>query len=446
VVAATVLLLAGCGGGAPEEPQQPTRHKPDTSNIKIDGDPNTPVNKLAIEAIADLQDFWGTQFPKLYDNDYEPIKGGLYASTPESENGPECAKSFADVSGNAFYCKLDDSVAWDADGLLPQLQDKFGDFVIPVVLAHEWGHAIQQRSGFFDENKITVSSELQADCFAGAWAKHAQEDKVFDVSTSDLDNALAGVLSLKDRPGTTSDNSPDAHGSGFDRVSAFQDGYDNSVEKCKGYKDGEPQVLELPFTNEEDLARGGDAPYGTVITSVPYDLEDYYAHAFPQLSGGKAWTPLAPDQPFDEKDPPSCGGTPVTSAVLFYCVDDDFVGWDTGKMQRLYLQGGDWAVATLLATQWGLAAQHRLGDDLSDVKTTTARADCLAGAYSASVVLHDRADTSTVSISPGDLDEGIKALLVFAGDKDSQGAGFDRTRAYREGVLKGPNACVKYQA
>ena len=140
--AATILLLAGCGGPKPEIPQQQAGNRPDTSKIKIDGDPDTPVNKLAIEAIADLQDFWSKEFGELYGEDYKPVAGGFFASTPESQTGPKCAQSYDDVAGNAFYCKLDDSVAWDAQGLLPDLKDKFGDFVIPVVLAHEWGHAI----------------------------------------------------------------------------------------------------------------------------------------------------------------------------------------------------------------------------------------------------------------------------------------------------------------
>jgi hypothetical protein len=69
------------------------------------------VNKLAIEAIADLQAYWSDEFPKLYGEDYKPVDGGLYALTPDSESGPECASGYSDVAGNAFYCKLDDSVA-----------------------------------------------------------------------------------------------------------------------------------------------------------------------------------------------------------------------------------------------------------------------------------------------------------------------------------------------
>jgi hypothetical protein len=117
-------------------------------------------------------------------------------------------------------------------------------------------------------------------------------------------------------------------------------------------------------------------------------------------------------------------------------------------MPAFYSQGGDYAVTTLLATQWALAAQQRLGEDLSDSKTSTVRGDCLAGAYTSSVILHNREATSSYSISPGDLDEGIKALLLFRGDGDvdRQGAGFDRTRAFREGVLQGPKPCLDYKA
>jgi predicted metalloprotease len=446
--AAAILFLAGCGGPKPEVPQHQGANKPDTSNIKIDGDRDAPVNKLAIEAIADLQDFWGKEFPTLYNEDYKPVAGGFFASTPDSESGPKCASSFADVSGNAFYCKLDDSVAWDADGLLPELQQKYGDFVIPIVLAHEWGHAVQQRSGFFDENKITVSSELQADCFAGAWAKHAQDDKVFDVSSGDLDTAVAGILSLKDSAGTTSENTQDAHGSGFDRVSAFQDGYDNTVEKCKGYKDGDPVVLELPFTDEEDAARGGDAPYDEIVNKVPYDMEDYWTQLYPEITEGQAWTPLKGLEPFDPSSPPECGGQSVKGYRLFYCVPDDFIGWDNvDTLPKIYARSGDYAVATELATQYGLAALDRLGDK-SEGKTSSLRGDCLAGSYTASVMLQNRKATSSYSISPGDLDEGIEALLIPI-DKDAentegQGTGFERTRAFRAGVIDGAGACLKY--
>ena len=440
-----LVVITGCGGGKPEK-AEPRASKPDVSKVKIDGDASAAVNKLAIKAIADLQAYWTDEYPDLYGKKYQDVKGGLFASTSESTAGPECAKGYSDVQGNAFYCKLDDSVAWDAEKLLPELQKKYGDFVIPVVLAHEWGHAMQQRSGFFEQNELTVSSELQADCFAGAWSKHAQKSGAFKVTAADLDTALAGILDLRDAPGTSGEDAS-AHGSGFDRVSAFQDGFDDGAKKCKSYEDGTPIVLELPFTSEEDAATGGNAPYDTIVNKVPYDIEDYWTQVFPKISNGKAWTPLKDYVPFDPTDAPTCGGDSTAEFSLFYCVPDDYIGFDNvTTMPEVYRQGGDYAVTTLLATQWGLAAMARLGDE-SDAKTSTLRGDCFAGAYSASVILHDRAETSTFSISPGDLDEGIKALLVFRGegDVDRQGAGYGRVKAFREGVMNGVAPCVTYK-
>jgi predicted metalloprotease len=440
-VVAVVLLLAACGGPKPQAPSKP--QGPDTSNIQIHGDASQPVNKLAIEAIADLQSYWGKEFPQLYGKDYEPVKGGFYAVIPSSGDLPPCASVADEISGNAFYCSTKDVVAWDSEGLLPELKDKYGDFVIPVVLAHEWGHAIQGRSNF---TARTVTKELQADCFAGAWAKHAKDDGLFQVKDADLDNALAGILDLRDSPGTSKID-PNAHGSGFDRVGAFQDGFDHGTSRCKDYRDDDPMVLELPFNDAQDEANGGDAPYDSIINGVPYDLEDYWTHVYPEIANGKAWQPVHGLEPFDPKKPPKCGDQSAEGYALFYCVPDDYVGWDNvDAMPTVYKKGGDYAVATLLATQYGLAALTRLNDQ-SDEKTSTLRSDCLAGAYTASVILYNRPDTSTYHISPGDLDEGIKALLVFRGEGDveRQGAGYGRIEAFREGVINGAEPCLKYQ-
>jgi hypothetical protein len=59
---------------------------------------------------------------------------------------------------------------------------------------------VQARSNF---TARTVTKELQADCFAGAWSKHPKDDKVFDVSSADLDSAFAGILDVRDTPGTS---------------------------------------------------------------------------------------------------------------------------------------------------------------------------------------------------------------------------------------------------
>ena len=75
------------------------------------------------------------------------------------------------------------------------------------------------------------------------------------------------------------------------------------------YRDDDPVVVELPFNDAEDAARGGDAPYASIINGVPYDLEDYWTQVYPQLTGGDKWVPVRGLEPFDPAKPPACGGS-----------------------------------------------------------------------------------------------------------------------------------------
>jgi predicted metalloprotease len=433
---AVVLACGGCSSSKSLKPAPTTADVADS--VQIHGDASNPVNKIVMKAIADLQTFWASEFPKLYGHDYPPVKGGFYAVTPSSGQFAPCAQAAADIAGNAFYCSKADDVAWDVEKLLPDLRKRFGDFVIPVVLAHEWGHAVQARANF---QGPTVVKEIQADCFAGAWAAHASKSAAFKASDDDLDNALAGFLFLRDEPGTEK-RDPQAHGSGFDRVNSFRTGFDNGTGACKGYKVGDPPVVEIPFNSAADVESGGNAPYEDIINGVPNDLEDYWSQVYPKLTG-HPWAPLQPAKAFNPADPPTCGGQPTSDYVLFYCVPEDYVGFDAVKaMPQIYDQGGDFAVATLIATQYGLAVLAHGGQDATD-KLTSLRADCMAGAWAASILLEDRPE-SAFKMSPGDLDKGITALIVFRGSGDvaRQGHGSVRVDAYRDGVMNGAKACV----
>lgn len=431
------LACAGCSiGKSSKKASAPSSTT--APSVQINGDASNPVNQIVIRAISDIQGFWSAEFPKLYGHDYTPIKGGFYAVTPSSGKLAPCAESKADIAGNAFYCAKADDIAWDVEGLLPDLRKRFGDFVIPVVLAHEWGHAIQARANFTGQ---TVTKEIQADCFAGAWAARAAKGDIFKPTANDLDRALAGFLFLRDEPGTAKAD-PRAHGSGFDRVNSFRTGFDNGTGACKNYRDGDPVVTEIPFNNAADLASGGNAPYDDIVAYVPQDLEDYWSLVYPQLTD-QPWQPLQPVRPFDPAQQPSCGGQSTTGYSLFYCVPEDYVGFDTVRtMPEIYLQGGDFAVSTLIATQYGLAALARAGQNDSG-KATSLRADCLAGAWTASLLLGNRPD-SRYRLSPGDLDKAVAALLIFRGSGDvaRQGQGSDRVDAYRDGVYNGAKTCV----
>ena len=421
----------------------------------INGDDGSEINKVIANAVVDVEEFWSEQFPALYGSPYKPLSGGLWALDSKTDpKGIPCGGATIEESlNNAYYCPPADAVAWDQEFLIPELEDQFGDFTVAVVVAHEWGHAIQARA---EVDEPTIVTELQADCFAGAWVRHVQLDRPtrFAVSTEDLDLALAGFLALKDAPGASSDD-PAAHGSGFDRVAAVQDGYENSAETCVGYKVGAPDAYQFPFNDENDYANEGNMPLHAVngedgIDSAAFvSLEDYWVETFPTISGGKAWQPLDA-QPFAPDDPPSCNGKEVTQYKLFLCVPDGYVGFDDEVAMPEAYKLGDFAVGHLFGTQYGLAVQHQLGIDVTDEVLSTLRGDCFAGAWGGALLPGadggSQIDNPLV-LSPGDLDEAVAVMLSFRSesDRERQGPGFDRVRAFRAGVIQGPGACAALQ-
>ena len=121
------------------------------------------------------------------------------------------------------------------------------------------------------------------------------------------------------------------------------------------------------------MQSGGNAPYEDIITGVPTDLEDYWSQVYPKLAG-QPWTPLQPAKAFNPAQAPTCGGQPTSDYVLFYCVPEDYVGFDAVKaMPQIYDQGGDFAVATLIATQYGLAVLSHGGQDATEQTHLAAR-------------------------------------------------------------------------
>src|SRR3954469_7118182 len=90
VLAALAVVLAACGGPKPVIPT-PASQVAKADDIKITGDASAPVNKIAIQAIANLQKYWADEYPKLYGGDYKPVAGGFFAVMPSSDKLPPCA-------------------------------------------------------------------------------------------------------------------------------------------------------------------------------------------------------------------------------------------------------------------------------------------------------------------------------------------------------------------
>ena len=414
-------------------------------------DPKVAANKRAEDAVKDVEAYWGRTMQDTFGIDYKKISGGFFPYTPTSEQ-PPCGNpppKFADIANNAFYCPSDDLIAWDADGLIPSLFDKFGGFTIGVVFAHEWGHAIQARAGITGP---TVLLEQQADCFAGAWVADAQagNDPNFKVAPADLDDALAGFLTLRDSPGTLATDAQ-AHGSGFDRVNAFQDGIENGPKKCKTYKAENLQLVELPFNSQADANANGNAPFQDVEKLTLDDLDAFWKATMPKAFGKPFVAPAV--KPYDpEGDLPSCGGEAPQRRdyrrTAFYCQSDDFVGWDEAKFfPSLYKRFGDFAVSTIIATQYSHAVVGKAGVKKATLKANL-QADCLTGVWAASTVPGvDK--IGTLEISPGDLDEALTAFLVYGKTPEGldregaafHGTAFQRVAAFRSGFVNGIATC-----
>jgi predicted metalloprotease len=155
-----------------------------------------------------------------------------------------------------FYCPNDQTIYFDSsffhDILQQQLNGPSGAFVEPYVIAHEFGHHIQNLLGTMRKvktqqgpNSDSVRLELQADCYAGMWARSASQTEdsqgnvlLLDLTDQDIQDAIAAAKSVGDdtiQKETTGQVNPEqwTHGSSAARVQWFQNGYRNgTLDAC----------------------------------------------------------------------------------------------------------------------------------------------------------------------------------------------------------------------
>lgn len=415
--------------------------------------PPTDLRAYTDLTIAAVEAYWEEELPAVYGIAYEEV-GDTIPYFPSSGDlpgcGPEALPNTA-YEDNAFYCFPGDFVAWDAESLMPGLYTEFGDFAVALVLAHEWGHAVQARGSI---NGLGIMLELQADCFAGAWAGHvsAGESDLLQLQVGDLDEAMAGYLLFRDPPGT-SPGEPDAHGSAFDRVAAFQDGFFGGAPTCASYPDGDFVVVDIPLT-QEDLATGGDLPFAETAPLLAATLETFWSAVFPDLFGSEyiPMTDYGPYLPSTGVLPP-CGDAQPEDYTnnAFYCPEGDYVAWDNENLfPSLWQEIGDLAVGMVLAHEWAVGAQTRAGLPIEGAAASL-QADCFAGTWTGDMVagipilLADGTET-TIFLSAGDLDEAVAGFIAFGSPQSTMGTAFERFDAFQDGFFGGARECLEYSS
>jgi hypothetical protein len=252
------------------------------------------------------------------------------------------------------------------------------------------------------------------------------------------------MLHIRDAPGESSDD-PNAHGSAFDRISAFQDGFESGPTRCAQYFDTPPLLVELPFSSEEDELSQGDVAGEDVIPLAVDLLNDFYSQVEPN------YQPLSTRdiQAFDSSKRssiPECGGTLTRKEVenrVFYCLNDGYIAFDEPFLQSVYDEIGDFGVASLIANPWATYVQtiQQIPGVEDNTLTAVFQSDCYTGGWSAALF---NGVLEGGNLSPGDLDEFVQAFLVYSrarGIEASVPITFLRVAFFRQGFLQGYNSC-----
>lgn len=252
-----IMQGGGPGGDATTFPDiRVPQSRPDADNFPFPGQQGPPVQhpqssseddlkRFVSVVLADTEDVWRGLLGR-YGRRYSDPKLVLFSGGVRSGCGTGLAQM------GPFYCPNDEKVYIDLS-FYQDLKNRFhapGDMAQAYVIAHEIGHHVQKLLGIADQvealrgrmsqgqaNALQVRMELQADCFAGIWANHAEETKNI-IEPGDIEEALNAASAIGDdriQKQTQGYVVPDAftHGSSAQRVGWFKRGYQGGkLEDC----------------------------------------------------------------------------------------------------------------------------------------------------------------------------------------------------------------------
>jgi len=238
VVAILFLVLGGGGGGFGVDPSLgPLGGMPQAQGEPLEpGGADAELEEFLGFVVDDVQDSWARTFAEG-EQPYEPTTLVLFDGQTTSGCGA------ASSATGPFYCPADRRVYLDL-GFFRELRSRFGapgDFAQAYVIAHEFGHHVQNVLGISDDvrraqaespedaNELSIRLELQADCLAGVWAFSAYEQDLLE--PGDLEEGLGAAAAVGDdriqrRATGRIDRESWTHGSSEQRVEWFNRGFE----------------------------------------------------------------------------------------------------------------------------------------------------------------------------------------------------------------------------
>ncbi|MEX5718459.1 neutral zinc metallopeptidase [Geodermatophilus maliterrae] len=202
------------------------------ATAEVQEDPATRVLNDAAALEGLLNDYWTQELAGLYELSFDtPDRFEWY----QGSNNALCGGGYENGAENAYYCPVDSDeyVAFDLDWFTSYLERFPGDAITFLVLAHEWGHAVQdtwqeQQPGV-DTWSPAYQKELNADCLAGVFL--ADSVMAEAIILEDGDAEAIATWFFENGSGQWFD--PGTHGTREERAQAFADGLVQDADYCR---------------------------------------------------------------------------------------------------------------------------------------------------------------------------------------------------------------------